>query len=146
MDQFSTPTDRQTQQSNMPMSIDLLPFSTMQSTDTGDYFPEGYDPNEVAFSEGMGGSQATLGGNRGGPALPGMENLGADAIMMGGIEEASEIPPGMEFIMSSVPDGEVAMDVASNSKGESVFDDKRFDFVWNSITISITIATSDESL
>ncbi|KAL7463717.1 hypothetical protein ACHAXS_004074 [Conticribra weissflogii] len=89
----------------------------MQSTDTGDYFPEGYDPNEVAFSEGMGGSQATLGGNRGGPALPGMENLGADAIMMGGIEEASEIPPGMEFIMSSVPDGEVAMDVASNSKG-----------------------------
>ena len=46
-----------------------------------------------------------------------MENLGADAVMMGGIEEASEIPAGMEFVMSSVPDGEMAMDVASNSKG-----------------------------
>lgn len=56
------------------------------------------------------------GGDRG-PALPGMENLGEDAVMMGGIEEASEIPAGMEFVMSSVPDGEMAMDVASNSKG-----------------------------
>ena len=90
----------------------------MGSTDTGDYFPEGYDPrNEVAFQEGMGGSQGLGGGDRG-PALPGMENLGADALMMGGIEEASEIPAGMEFVMSSVPDGSVDMQVASNSKGE----------------------------
>jgi len=50
-----------------------------------------------------------------GPSIPGLENLGADAIMRGGIEEASEIPPGMEFIMSSVPDDEFTMDVASNS-------------------------------
>ena len=64
----------------------------------------------------MGGSQGAGGGDRG-PALPGMENLGADAVMMGGIEEASDIPDGMEFVMSSVPDAEVAMDVASNSKG-----------------------------
>ena len=60
------------------------------------------------------GSQASLGGNRGGPQLPGMENLGADAVLMGGIETSSEIPAGMEFIPSSVPDGEVAMQVASS--------------------------------
>jgi hypothetical protein len=66
----------------------------------------------------MGGSQGFGRGDRG-PALPGMENLGADALMMGGIEEASEIPAGMEFVMSSVPDGSVEMQVASNSKGES---------------------------
>lgn len=89
----------------------------MGSTDTGDYFPEGYDKNAVEFSEGMGGSQGFGGGGERGPALPGMENLGADAVLMGGIEENSEIPDGMEFVMSSVPDAEVAMDVASNSKG-----------------------------
>ena len=89
----------------------------MGSTDTGDYFPEGYDPKEqIAFTGGMGGSQG-FGGDRG-PALPGMENLGADAVLMGGIEEASEIPAGMEFVMSSVPDGSFEMQVASNSKGE----------------------------
>ena len=43
----------------------------MGSTDTGDYFPEGYDPNAVDYTEGMGGSQAMLGGDRGGPQLPG---------------------------------------------------------------------------
>ena len=37
--------------------------------------------------------------------------------MMGGIEEASEIPADMEFVMASVPDGEVHMDVAASSKG-----------------------------
>lgn len=87
----------------------------MGSTDTGDYFPEGYDPREeIAFTEGMGGSQANSDKDRG-PALPGMENLGEDAVMMGGIEEASEIPSDMEFVMSSVPDGEIKMDVASSS-------------------------------
>lgn len=81
----------------------------------GDYFPEGYDPREeIAFTEGMGGSQAGSDKDRG-PALPGMENLGEDAVMMGGIEEASEIPSDMEFVMSSVPDGEIKMDVASSS-------------------------------
>ncbi|EJK69849.1 hypothetical protein THAOC_08854 [Thalassiosira oceanica] len=80
-----------------------------------DYFPEGYDPREeIAFTEGMGGSQAGSDKDRG-PALPGMENLGEDAVMMGGIEEASEIPSDMEFVMSSVPDGEIKMDVASSS-------------------------------
>lgn len=90
---------------------------TMGSTDTGDYFPEDYDPNAVDFTEGMGGSQASMSSNDRGPALPGMENLGADAEVMGGIDEVSEIPDGMEFVMSSVPDATVEMDVASNSKG-----------------------------
>jgi hypothetical protein len=52
-----------------------------------------------------------------GPALPGMENLGEDAIMMGGIEVNENIPEGMEFIPSSVPDGEIAMQVAASGKG-----------------------------
>lgn len=90
----------------------------MGSTDTGDYFPEGYDPNSnPGFTDGMLGSQASLGNNRSGPELPGMENLGADAVMMGGIEENSEIPAGMEFVAASVPDGEFSFQVAANSKG-----------------------------
>lgn len=89
----------------------------MGSTDVGDFFPEDYDKNAVDFQEGIGGSSATLGNKDRGPALPGMENLGDDAVMMGGIEENDEIPDGMEFVMSSVPDGELEMDVASNSKG-----------------------------
>jgi len=49
----------------------------MGSTDVGDYFPEDWDPNAAPdFTEGMGGSSAMLGGDRGGPELPGMENLG----------------------------------------------------------------------
>jgi hypothetical protein len=93
----------------------------MGSTDTGDYFPEGYDPNEqIAFTEGMGGSQAMLGGGDRGPQLPGMENLGADAVVQGGIDQASEIPAGMEFIPSSVPDGEFMMNVAASSSGSSL--------------------------
>ena len=92
----------------------------MGSTDTGDYFPEGYDPkNEVAFEVGMEGSQGFGKGDRG-PQLPGMENLGADAVMYGGIEDASDIPDGMEFVMSSVPDGQVEMQVAGTSKGSEV--------------------------
>lgn len=90
----------------------------MGATDTGDYFPEGYDPNEIAYTEGMGGSQATMGGNRGGPALPGMENLGADAVVTGGIEQNTDIPEGMEFIPSSVPDGEYEMRVFASGAGE----------------------------
>lgn len=69
----------------------------------------------------MMGSQASLGGDRGGPELPGMENLGADAVMMGGIELSSEIPAGMEFIPSSVPDGEYDFNVAATGQGEYLF-------------------------
>ena len=92
----------------------------MGATDTGDFFPEGYDPaNEIAFTVGMEGSQGAGQKDRG-PQLPGMENLGEDAIQFGGIEEASDIPEGMEFVMSSVPDGEVPMSVAGTSKGAEV--------------------------
>ncbi|KAL7525670.1 hypothetical protein ACHAWF_001461 [Thalassiosira exigua] len=63
------------------------------------------------------GSSAMLNQGDRGPALPGMENLGADAEVMGGIEEVSDIPDGMEFVMSSVPDGTMTMDVAASSKG-----------------------------
>lgn len=91
----------------------------MGSTDTGDYFPDDYNP-DVGFSDGMMGSQVTLGGNSDGPQLPGMENLGEDAVMMGGIETASDIPAGMEFIPSSVPDGEFQMNVAASSSGQEL--------------------------
>ena len=67
----------------------------------------------------MGGSQGS-GSNRDGPQLPGMENLGEDALMMGGIEECSDIPAGTEFIPSSVPDGEVNLSVAASGKGTEV--------------------------
>lgn len=46
----------------------------------------------MKFSEGMYGSQAMLGGRNEGPQLPGMENLGADAVVTGGIETVSDIP------------------------------------------------------
>jgi len=92
----------------------------MGSTDTGDYFPDGYNAEEeVAFSSGMMGSQASLGGNnRGGPQLPGLENLGADAVVQGGISQAEGIPDGMEFIPSSVPNGEHTFQVASTGTGK----------------------------
>lgn len=89
----------------------------MKATDVGDYFPDDYEAG-VDYTEGMMGSQA--GGNRrDGPELPGMENLGADAIMMGGIETASDIPAGMEFIPSSVPDGNISFQVAASGSGSS---------------------------
>jgi hypothetical protein len=94
----------------------------MGSTDTGDYFPEGYNrDDDPAFQAGMGGSQAMMsGGGTGGPQLPGMENLGADAVVTGGIEQASEIPAGMEFIASSVPDQTIEFNVASSSAGKYI--------------------------
>jgi len=91
---------------------------TMGSTDTGDYFPEGYDGNDQEFTEGMMGSQAGK-GERSGPQLPGMENLGADAFVTGGIATPDGIPDDMEFVPSSVPDGEIVMQVSSNSGGGS---------------------------
>lgn len=93
------------------------------STDTGDYFPEDYDLAERSdmFKDGMMGSQQFLNNNRKeGPALPGLENLGADAVIRGGIQTASEIPTGMTFIASSVPDGEYQLNVASSSSGGSI--------------------------
>ena len=91
----------------------------MGSTDTGDYYPDGYDANEISYTSGMMGSQAMLsGGNREGPQLPGLENLGADAVVQGGIDLASEIPPGMEFIPSSVPDGQVSFTAAASGTGK----------------------------
>ena len=59
-----------------------------------------------------------LSGNKKGPELPGMENLGADAVVQGGIELSIEIPAGMEFIPSSVPDGEYQFQVASSGLGK----------------------------
>ena len=89
----------------------------MGSTDTGDFFPEDYNPDEeVAFTVGMEGSQGMNRSDRT-PQLPGMENLGEDAIQFGGIEVASDIPDGMEFVMSSVPDGTVTLQLAGTSKG-----------------------------
>lgn len=93
-------------------------FSYLQSTDTGDYFPEGYNPEEeIAFTSGMMGSQS-MGQRNDGPELPGLENLGADAVMSGGIELDSDIPAGMEFIPSSVPDGSFEFNVASTGAGK----------------------------
>lgn len=93
----------------------------MGSTDTGDYFPEGYNPEEeIAFSSGMMGSQASNAGNRDGPQLPGLENLGADAVVAGGITLDPNIPAGMEFIPASVPDGEFTFQVASTGQGGSL--------------------------
>jgi hypothetical protein len=114
-------TRRQMKQSNFDLSGNTWkPDSDkMGSTDTGDFYPENYE-NEIGFSDGWQGSQATLGGNRDGPQLPGMENLGADAVITGGIETASEIPAGMDFTPSSVPDGEFVMSVASSSSGQEI--------------------------
>jgi hypothetical protein len=94
----------------------------MGSTDTGDYFPEDFDldENQSKFTEGMMGSQSFLNRGNQGPALPGLENLGADAVIRGGIATASEIPAGMTFIPSSVPDGVYEMSVASSSSGGSI--------------------------
>lgn len=93
----------------------------MGSTDTGDYFPEGYNPEEeIAFTSGMMGSQASNAGNRDGPQLPGLENLGADAVVAGGITVDPNIPAGMEFVPASVPDGEFTFQVASTGQGGSL--------------------------
>lgn len=98
----------------------ILSHPVIQSTDTPDYFPEDYDPNEIEFTSGILGSQAMRGGGTG-VQLPGMENLGADAVMMGGIDINTEIPAGMKFIPSSVPDGTLEFQVAGSGSGESMF-------------------------
>lgn len=64
---------------------------------------------EINYTDGMYGSQPGLdkSGRNKGPALPGLENLGEDAIMSQGITVAEGIPADMEFIPSSVPDGTI---------------------------------------
>lgn len=91
----------------------------MRATDTGDYLPEGY-VDDLEFEEGMFGSQAGIGTDqmKKGPALPGFENVGEDAIMMGGIEVAEGIPEDMEFVPSSVPDGSVDLALSITSSGQ----------------------------
>lgn len=66
------------------------------------------------------GSQAGQGGDRDGPQLPGLENLGADAVVAGGITVDPNIPAGMEFVPASVPDGEFNFQVASTGSGDSL--------------------------
>lgn len=103
----------------VPFSLEFIVYSFPQ--DTGDYFPEGYDPEaEIAFTSGMGGSQASN-QERGGPQLPGMENLGADAVVTGGIEQAEDIPDGMTFELDQFPPPtEVEMQVAASSSGSDI--------------------------
>jgi hypothetical protein len=95
----------------------------MGSTDVGDYFPDDYEAG-VGFEEGMGGSSMSGSGEKG-PAMPGMENLGEGAFVTGGIDLASEIPAGMEFVASSVPDGEFIFNqVSSTAVAEMAIDVK----------------------
>ena len=63
------------------------------------------------------GSQANMGRQHDGPQLPGMENLGDDAVMMGGIEQSSEIPAGMTFEVSGAPDGDYTFQCSANGPG-----------------------------
>lgn len=51
---------------------------------------------------------------------PGLENLGADAVVAGGINMNPDMPEGMEFIPSSVPDGEIEFNVPSTSDGTAM--------------------------
>lgn len=45
--------------------------------------------------------------------------MGADAVIAGGINLSPDIPEGMEFIPSSVPDGDYAFNIPSTSSGET---------------------------
>ncbi|MGK3751244.1 MAG: hypothetical protein ACI8RD_003544 [Bacillariaceae sp.] len=49
-----------------------------------------------------------------------MEHLGDDAVVAGGITMDPNIPDGMEFIPSSVPDGEYTFQCASTGDGASL--------------------------
>ncbi len=88
----------------------------MQSTDTPDFFPEDYDADAVGFTDGMMGSQAKMSGGGTNTATPGMEDFGKGGMVIGGVEENSEIPEGMEFVPGSVPDGNFEFSVASGAK------------------------------
>lgn len=87
----------------------------------GDYFPEDYEggPN---FEEGMGGSQAKMGGGgTNNVATPGMEDFGTGGYVIGGLEDTN-IPEGFEFVAGSVPDGDHAFKVASGSSMGASYD------------------------
>lgn len=49
-----------------------------------------------------------------------MEGLGDDAVVAGGYQIDPNIPEGMEFIPSSVPDGQHTFQVASTGDGASL--------------------------
>ena len=100
----------------------------MQATDVGDYFPDDYNPDDgPAFADGMGGSQAKMGGGGiGTAATPGMEDFGKGGTVIGGLDERG-VPEGFEFIPSSVSDGEHTFEVAGSSTGvEYTFNVKPF--------------------
>jgi hypothetical protein len=65
----------------------------------------------------MMGSQANMNRQHDGPQLPGMENMGDDAIFMGGIDANTEIPAGMTFTVSGAPDGEFNFQCSANGPG-----------------------------
>ena len=96
----------------------------MHATDVGDYFPEGY-VDELEFTDGLKGvsglSHPKAGNRDEGPELPGMEAWDDDEIVNhvlgSGIQQAEGIPEGMEFVPSSVPDGEIQMRVPLVSAG-----------------------------
>jgi len=95
----------------------------MHATDVGDYFPDDYE-DELEFTDGIKGisglSHPKAGGGNRGPDLPGMDVLNDDLIdhvLGSGIQQVESIPEGMEFIPSSVPDGEIQMRVPIVSGG-----------------------------
>jgi len=120
---FSPPARAFIKRTSLGMALDLTgndwkpedDIPKMGSTDTPDYFPDDYDP-DINFADGIMGSQSGS-GNKSGPELPGMENLGEDAVVVGGIEFATDIPEGMVFKVSSIPDGTVEMNCGANGKG-----------------------------
>jgi len=102
----------------------------MHATDVGDFFPDNY-VDELEYTDGIKGISGLThpkAGNRDeGPELPGMEALEDDIVdhMLGsGIQQATDIPEGMEFIPSSVPDGEIQMRVPLVSAGKCLLGEK----------------------
>jgi len=85
----------------------------MHSTDTGDFAPTNQEDidmmNKIDFMDGIYGSQVANSEKMKdkGSEIPGLDHLGEDAVVMGGIDVASEFPADMEFVPSSVPDGHV---------------------------------------
>lgn len=125
-----------------PLDVSVNVFKT---TDVGDFFPENYhDELEsviprcsqnlvVQETQKVPLDSITRPAATPDPALPGMEymtdeyweNDVVNHFVSGGIEECNPyteqcIPEGMQFVASSIPDGEVAMQVSRISAGEAV--------------------------
>jgi len=85
----------------------------MHSTDTGDLAPTNQEDidmtDEIDSVDGMCGSQVASPEKmkEEGSEIPGLGHLGEDAVVMGGVDVASEFPAGVESVPSSVPDGHV---------------------------------------